>query len=104
MILTLDDAQEYIEKLEAENAKLRQQVLQLDQEVKDTFVAMVRHHEEEIKHEVEPLRQQVEDMKCCGNCKERYLNHCEQPDGQPYNEDMCCEVWQSDNLTKEDRE
>jgi chemotaxis methyl-accepting protein methylase len=63
MILTLDDAQEYIDKLEAENAKLRQQVLQLDQEVKDTFVAMVRHHEEEIKHEVEPLRQQVENLR-----------------------------------------
>jgi archaellum component FlaC len=95
MILTLDDAQEYIAKLEAENAALRQQVTDLEQEVQDTFTCIISHHEEEIKHEVEPLRQQVEDLKCCGNCKSKSLG-CFVSGYQ----DHYCQEWQSDNLTR----
>lgn len=55
------------------------------------------------------LQQQIEDMKCCGNCK-NYIKHDDMPrcyvDG---NYDYCkksdnvCPKWQSDNLTRKER-
>lgn len=43
------------------------------------------------------LQQQIEDMKCCGNCNTQAC--CK----MPHNADGCCPEWQSDGLTRERR-
>jgi hypothetical protein len=52
----------------------------------------------------------IEDMKCCGNCKNRnrqyygthYLEQCGK-DNQPCGSGSYCENWQFDNLQKKER-
>ncbi|MCE5226643.1 MAG: hypothetical protein LLG05_12400 [Porphyromonadaceae bacterium] len=51
----------------AENNKLTEKVKELEEEVQDTFIAMVNHHEEEIKHEYAKGRKAIEAMEKIGS-------------------------------------
>jgi cell division septum initiation protein DivIVA len=65
MILTLDDAQEYIEKLEAENAELKTE-LQSWKDSRDGIMAeneALAYSKMQTEAENSALRQQVEDLK-----------------------------------------
>jgi hypothetical protein len=61
------------------------------------------------KQEVDDLQKQLADMRCCGNCKhgiEGWSNYyCARTiDKLSVNIKDSCEHWQSDTLTKEERE
>jgi hypothetical protein len=60
----------------------------------------------ELYKETDRLKAQVEDMKCCGNCAHRDIEcilFCEHTGNQKYTNQIC-NYWQSDSLTREQRE
>lgn len=103
MILTLDDAQEYIAKLEAENAELKQFAEDLGKYAAGQNLLYETSLQNQLKLMTEnaALRQQVENLRCCGNCFNFYQGLCCPTTNEPVNH--YCEQYESDNMTREDR-
>lgn len=87
-----DGAQEEIASLKKEKEDYANEV----------FLSVVGHQEAEIAD----LQKEVEDLRCCGNCI-----HCIDEFGlecphrkKVVNAKDCCSCWQSDQLTRKERE
>jgi len=71
-------------------------------------IAMLESLIEVLKKQMEIIEQQLNDLKCCGNCKYNHITnidtYCEIT-GEEVNSHKTCAKWKSDGLTtRRDRE
>ena len=89
-----------VKELEGERHTLVQDygLLKIDNDFNKTYL----NSAEEL---IAELQKQVEDLKCCGNCG-HYTTYCTiGANGMNTRWNDCCKThWQSDNLTKQERE
>jgi len=91
---------EYCVKLEQQNAELKDEIKTLSKynELIITSGKKVNLSKDEL---ITELKRQVEDLKCCGNCKSNVTHESCIP--TELRNDHCT-VWQSDRLTQKERE
>jgi len=56
-----------------------------------------------MESKIEVLCKQVDDLKCCGNCK-HYTPRGDCRSKHEYRPDQYCDLWLPDGLTRKDRE
>jgi hypothetical protein len=72
---------------------------------KESFKESVDHIFDEILSRFADLRQQVEDLKCCGNCVQIKYKSCPVRTACiPFEGNNYCPNYQPDNLTRKERE
>ena len=87
-----------VEKWDETVAELLRRFEELEKEVADTKLyleSFVGHHEATIKV--------IEDLECCGNCKS-YHTRSDCMMKHEYRPNQYCDMWQSDGLSREERE